>query len=209
MIDYQKKIIIEILKNLLLKVINNEEIDEYSENILDYLDNLIIHKSSISTIDKSKNDPIIGFNVDDIYYCIDKDKKTWKICDINFVQLIKFRNNIRYKKSNKDYKKNKIYGILSKNNKGIAQFKIFDGTKATGALTLDLKKSERSAITGRVCMTISKEDQNLLINKLGIIVSNSNEDKSTRRNKLCNMFELYLRYNELINYNKKSWFIIE
>lgn len=201
------KAVVEMLKKLLLKVINNEEIDEYSENILDYLDKSIIHKSSVSTVNKSKNDPIIGFNVGNIYYCIEKD--TWKRCDTTFIQLIQFRNNIRYKKSKKDYKKNKIYGFLAKNSKGMTQFKIFDGTKASGALTLDLKKSGRSAITGRVCMTISKDEQTLLIDKLGMIVSSNNDEKDTGRKKLCKMFELYLRYYQLINYDKKDWFIIE
>lgn len=201
------KAIIEILKKLLLKVINNEEIDEYSENILDYLDKSIIHKSSVSKVNKSKDDPIIGFNVENIYFCIDKD--TWKRCDATFIQLIQFRNNIRYKKIETDYKKNKIYGFLAKNSKGITQFKIFDSTKASGALTLDLKKSGRSAITGRVCMTISKDEQALLIDKLGMVVSSQNNDKDTGRKRLCNMFELYLRYYQLINYDKKSWFVTE
>lgn len=202
------KAVIELLKNLLLKMIKKEDFDEYSENILDYLDKSIIHKSSIKTVDKSKDDPIIGFRVDDLYFCIEKD--TWKRCDTTIIQLIQFRDNIRYKKSKKEYQKNKIYGFLSKNSKGITQFKIFDGTKATGALTLDLKKSGRSAITGRVCMTISKDEQNQLINKLGMIVSSSNNsEKDTGRKTLCNMFELYLRYNELIKYDKKSWFVLE
>lgn len=200
------KAVIEMLKKILTNVINKKEIDEYSENILDYLDESIIHKSSISSVAKNKDDPIIGFRVDNIYYCFEKN--TWKRCDNNVIQLIQFRDNIKYKKTKEDYKKNKIYGLLSKNNKGKSQFKIFDGTKASGALTLDLKKSGRSAITGRVCMTISKEDQNTLIDKLGIIISSDSEDdEKIGRKKMCNIIELYLRYNDMINYDKKKWFI--
>lgn len=199
------KAVIEVLKKLVLRVVNNGEIDEYSENILDYLDKAIIHKSSIKTIDKSKDDPIIGFRFNDVYFCL--EDKEWKRCDASLIQLIQFRDNIRYKKTKKHFKTNKIYGFLSKNSKGITQFKIFDGTKATGALTLDLKKSARSAITGRVCMTISKEEQTQLINKLGMAVSI--DEKDMGRKKLCNIFELYLRYNQLINYDKKSWFVSE
>lgn len=196
------KVVVELLKKITVKMMNHEELSEYIDNILDYLDENILHQSSIKPVEKSKEDKVIGFKWNDQYFC--HNKKDWKMCDNNIVQLIQFRENIRYKETKANYKLNKIYGFLEKNSKGTVQLKIFDETKASGALTLELKKSGRSAIKGRACTTISKEDQYHLINKLGIAIT----DFDKNRKMICNVIELYLRYNELIHFDGKSWFRI-
>ena len=192
---------IVLLKRLLSKVIKGEETNEYMDNMIDYFDQNILREDDIKQGgNKSK---IIGFRIDDNYYCYDSVNNSWKQCDNNVIQLIQFRQKIRYKKGDKEMKMNKIYGFLDSNSKGVVQFKLFDETKATGALTLDFKKSERSSIKGRACGTESTHNLAKTIDKLGMVMTNS----AKNRTGICYGIELFLRYYDMIKFDNKRWFI--
>ena len=102
--------------------------------------------------------------------------------------------NIYKKKLDKKSKiNNVVVGYLADNNK----LKIVDNRKYTEALTLGKKRSKRSLITGRICLTFT-------INTLLSIAKTLNVKDISIKNRdvLCFYIEILLRYNNMISSNK-------
>jgi hypothetical protein len=182
------------LKLIIKNVIENKVEDtEYMSSILDYIDRYIIRQGDIKKSSKNP-DKIIGFMIENKYLCYEKD---WKNCNVDVIQLIKFRK----KKDVKKYNFSQIYGFVEKSNKNIFQFKIINKNKEKSALTLDYKSSKRSKIKGRACYTEKIEDQITLANDLNINIGDV-----INKTRLCNIIELFLRHNNMILFNGEKWF---
>jgi hypothetical protein len=95
---------------------------------------------------------------------------------------------------------NIIYGFMTLKD-GPYVFKIYDGTRDTGAVTLNMKKSKRSEMKGKECDFHSIIELNDIAKKLNIKIS------GTHKKKICLLFEYKLREYDYNNIDGKRWFL--
>ena len=214
------------IKNLLVKFYQNDSDNEYIQHIINYYKNNNTLLNYFQDIDYNKskinNNYFIGYYSYETYYVLTNINKKEKFNSFNF-KKIKFekaneevKNNILsmrkifYKKNNIKYTNfNVIYGICiseTSKNKKERNFKIVDKTKEEKIITQKLEASKRAKYTGRTCSFYKKDELLPLREKLNLYSLKNNKVK---REFLCNNIEIYLRYNQLIKKDDKTWFIFE
>ena len=98
-----------------------------------------------------------------------------------------------------------ISGVLLRNNKK-GSFKFYDNSKSKNNLTISKKKSKRSIMKGRVCITYDIYLLKDIYTTLNRNIFKLNETK-IKKNIYCFMIEFIIRYNQLTNYKNKTWFV--
>ncbi len=214
------KKLIEFIKILMTKYINDPDENIYIKDIITYLnkrDKLINYYSDIQ-FEKTKinNEIYVGFIIDNQYYILQSVEKTKDIKqikkDIKFVECtkdivlkIKAYRNITKKQNiqlSKDINFNIIYGTIEYTPKD-KKFKIIDKSVENSVLTKEKKKSIRSIITGRTCSTYQSSKLMELRDLIGLPKS----DSKKKIEYICQEIEIFLRFNQIIGKNNKIWFI--
>jgi len=96
-----------------------------------------------------------------------------------------------------------IYGYMENSQKDIEKlFKIVDKSKDKGAITIEMKKSKRSEITGRICSTFYLGQLNDLFKELKVHV----ENLKIKKEMYCFLLEWILRNYQKERKNGKLWF---
>ena len=177
--------------------------------LINYYSDILYDKSKI------KDNYFVGFIYNNKYYIIDsvdrtKDIKSIKLSKLNFIECskevimqIKFHRDTHKNKKNVGKEYNIIYALLEYDKKkNIKIFKIVDKSLEEDVLTKDKKKSKRAIITGRTCSTFQFDKLIELREKIGMY-------KITGKRKIdfiCEDLEIYFRYKDLTNTDKKIWF---
>ena len=175
----------------------------YQIELIKYFDPILIYQyRDVETGKEKDNDVLVGFKMSK-YYCYNSSSKMVSECSSELRDKIKLNQKIKNikEKSKKLVPFNDIYGFMEKWKNGDFIFKIYDGTKASGAKTVDLKVSKRSEIKGKKCLNFSSEELKDLTKKIGI-----KEDIKQIKSR-CRNIEFMLRKYNLENYNGKKWFV--
>jgi superfamily II DNA or RNA helicase len=135
-------------------------------------------------------------------FCYNTDTKLVGECRSDIRDKIKLNMKIKMSKEIKNSVKNFniIYGFMTLKD-GPYVFKIYDGTRDTGAVTLDMKKSKRSEMKGKECDFHSIIELNDISKKLNIKIS------GTHKKKICLLFEYKLREYDYNKIDGKRWFL--
>ena len=204
-LDYKEKT--NILKIVLSNYYDTKgKMDNvYYSDILKYMDSYLIFKERDLEYGKERNnkkDKIIGYTINGKYFCYNFDTRLFSECSTDIKDKIKLSRKIRATKESKLDSKafNNIYGFMEKWKNGKFVFKIFDGTKETGALTLNKSRSKRSEIKGKKCETFSSSELNDISKKLHIDI------KAKQIKLICRNIEYSLRLYNLQNKNNLRWF---
>ena len=171
-----------------------------------YFSENLIYKNRDVNYGKSNsnsNGEIVGFTIDNEYYCYNKDSKIFSNCLKDFEEKIKLNMQLRTASKKANYNFNDIVGYMEDYKSKEIIFKILDLTKNTGTLTMNLKKSRRSEIKGRRCNTFKINDLKKIYEKLEISFS----EKSIKE--LCQFLEFKLRLFDKEKKDGKKWFINE
>ena len=178
--------------------------DPYMLDIIEYFNNNLIYKNRDIYYNKKFNskDKIIGFTIDKKYYCYSSDTHMISECSTDIKDKINISKKMKElsNKNSKKIKYNKIYGFMEKWKNENYIFKIYDGTRETGALTLEMKKSKRSEIKGKRCETFKSKELQTIIKNLNIKINSKNIKN------ICRDIEYILRKLEIDKYDNKKWF---
>lgn len=166
------KNISKILKNILKKLLfKNDNISDIDNLILKRCDRYLLYYNKHIKLDKSKPpDKIIGYRIENKYYCINYDNKNIKECTNDIIDNIKFNEKLLESKYNKIIL-NSIYGTTIM-NKGNYILKIVDKTKEKNATTMGKTKSQRVIVKGRACDNYNIKELKMLTDKLNINTPN-------------------------------------
>ena len=193
-----------LLKNLIKDYYktNGKLSNPYYSKFIEYFDKILLYKNrDLLKKNNSKNDKIFGFNIDNKFYCVNEANGSISECSTDMKDKLKTIKKLKEinKKKIKDLPYNNIYGFMEKKNDKFI-FKVYDNSKETGALTLEMKRSKRSVIKGKKCSTFKSPELLEIIKKLNI---NINE---TSIKKMCINIEYQLRRLNLDNHKNKKWF---
>ena len=198
---------VSLLKNLVQIYYDTQKKMEhiYQIELLRYFNKILVYQ--YRDVDYGKeigdhDDKIIGFKISSKVYCYNKESKLVSECNTELRDKIKLNQKIKnIKEKVKIFQLNKIYGFMEKWKNGDYIFKIYDETKGTGAMTLDLKRSKRSEIKGKKCNNFNNNELKEINNKLNI------KDSSKQIKIKCRNIEFMLRKYNLENYENRRWFI--
>jgi hypothetical protein len=134
-------------------------------------------------------------------YCLDKETGLITDCDAKKAESIRLNIRVRLSKMVKNSFKNQniIRGFMEW-KEGPYVFKIFDGTRDTGAQTKEMRKSKRSEVKGKECSYHNMFELEEVSKKLGVKLN----DKQKRN--ICIMIEYQLRENDMTKKDGKRWF---
>jgi len=164
-----------------------------------------------------ENDKLIGYfyvfsnarDEDDVgaksnikIFCYNSETKLITECPSETRDRIKFNMRIKMAKEAKTKVKNFniIYGYMSLKD-GPYVFKIFNGTKDTGAVTLEMKKSKRSEVKGKQCSHHNLQELEEVARDLKVKIVDS------QKKNICILLEYKLREYDLELLNGKRWFL--
>jgi hypothetical protein len=164
----------------------------------------IIH-FSIFFIEKKER--FIGFYnpYENVAYEWNKDTKRWKQLTREIIQDCQINYEKKMKQFMDTYKDMSIiYGFMEDSPKLKERvFKILDKSKEKGAITLSMKRSKRSEVTGRICSTYYIGQLLELFQMLHI----SYHAIKIKKEEHCYLLEWYLREYEKVRRDGKCWFI--
>jgi len=206
--------------SLLKKVIYNyqETNGKFNHPILSllfqYFQDLFLYKyKDLEPLKKSNNkkDKLIGFYyiITDEgkkpylkTYCYNYETKLISECQSELRERIKTQLKIKFKKelSSQKYSLHKIYGFMIRKN-GSYVFKIYDGTKEKGELTLTMEKSKRSEIRGKQCSHHNIDELKNIVKKLNM------ENGKISKKTVCFKIEFLLRKNNYYKKENEIWFL--
>ena len=191
----------------------------YLVQLLRYFEPLLLYKYRDLDVGKSDkaNDKLIGYYMvfSDLknnggkasvkIYCYNGETRLISECSTEIRDKIKLNMKIKLAKEARNTVRNFniIYGFMELKG-GPYVFKIFDGTRDTGAVTLEMKKSKRSEVKGKECTHHSLRELENVSKKLDISVKNKNEKAKMG---YCVMLEYDLRKYDLERKDGKRWFI--
>ena len=135
-------------------------------------------------------------------FCYNEDTKLVGECGSEIRDRLKLNMKIKASKQAKNASRNYniIYGFMVLKD-GPYVFKVYDGTRDTGAVTLNMKKSKRSEMKGKECDFHSVVELNEMSKKTGIEIA------GTQKKKICVIFEYKLREYDYDKHQGKRWFL--
>jgi hypothetical protein len=135
-------------------------------------------------------------------FCYNEDTKLVGECGSEIRDRLKLNMKIKASKQAKNASRNFniIYGFMVLKD-GPYVFKVYDGTRDTGAVTLNMKKSKRSEMKGKECDFHSVVELNEMSKKTGIEIA------GTQKKKICVVFEYKLREYDYDRHQGKRWFL--
>ena len=136
-------------------------------------------------------------------FCYNKDTKLITECSTDIRERIKTNIQIKLSKEarNRVRNFNIIYGFMTM-KKGPYVFKIYDGTRETGAVTLNQRKSKRAEVKGKECGHHNSQELDNLIQKLRLKVAG----KQSKIN-ICFNLEFVLRKYDIEKFEGRRWFL--
>lgn len=138
-------------------------------------------------------------------YCYNVDTRMITECATDIRERVKLNLKIKLTKEarNRVRNFNVIYGFMIFKG-GPYVFKVYDGTRDTGAVTLEMKKSKRSEVKGKECKHHSIGELDDVAKKIKMNVKkNIKSSKGT----FCVLMEYELRKYDLERYEGKRWFL--
>jgi len=135
-------------------------------------------------------------------FCYNNETKLVTECSTDIRDRIKLNMKIKLAKEARNSKTpfNIIYGFMALKG-GPYVFKIFDGTRDTGAVTLEMKKSKRSEVKGKECSHHNIIELEEVSKKLKI------KTKDSQKKNFCVLLEYKLREYESERLEGKRWFM--
>lgn len=179
---------IKNIKNLMYRLFSSNELTKIDKYVMDYIDKYLL----------KHNNKVYGYQWDNEAFCW-KDNQ-FKKCDINIQRKIETEKKLKKVKKAEDVKYADIYGMIDYGNRNDIKFYIVNKKLYHYTLTLASRKSKRSEITGRECVTF----------KYDILEQISNDIKMNKKSKIkkgqyCIALEFFLRYKQLND--DKVWFV--
>lgn len=186
------KMICQILKNILKKYLfKNISINDIEKLFLKRCDKYLLYYNKHIKLDKFKPpDKIIGYKIDNKYFCINYETKNIRECSNDVIDIIKFNEKLLKTKDTK-ISLNNIYGTTSL-SKGNYILKIVDKTKEKDATTLGKTKSQRALVKGRACDNYNIKELKELTEKLKIKVP----DNKIKKPLYCLYLSLFFLNNK-------------
>ena len=208
-----------IIKKIILDCINTKGkmSNPYFVLLFRYFQPLFLYKYRDLDIGKANkdDDKLIGFyyifsemkndNKNIIkFFCYNNDTKMIMECSTDIRDRVKLNMKIKLAKEarNRIMNFNIIYGFMTL-KEGPYVFKIFDGTRDTGAVTLEMKKSKRAEVKGKECSHHNIGDLEEVLEKLNIKM---NETIKKSKLGICILLEYELRKYDIERLNGKRWF---
>jgi len=188
----------------------------YMTLLLKYFEPLFLYRYRDLEIGRGdkENDKIIGFyyvfpnlkeentKVNVKIFCWNSETRLVSECSTEIRDRIKLNMKVKMAKEAKNSQKNFniIYGYMALKS-GPYVFKIFNGTRDTGAITLEMKKSKRSEVKGKECSHHSMGELEDVSKKLGIKLNDR------QKKNICVLLDYYLREYDATKKEGKRWFL--
>lgn len=193
-----------LLDNLITdREINKIKNIKYKKLLLNYYDNIFIKQYRDIDYNKNKisnNNKIIGFRIGNNYYCYNNNME-YKKCSSDIMKEIEMVQKLRGKLNSEDKKYAKIIGKVNITSNNVVKFYIIDNSQDVKIMTEWKEKSKRSKVKGRVCNTYKTQELKKIYNILGL------KNIYEKKNEICVIIELYLRYLNYIKKDDKIWFL--
>jgi len=138
-------------------------------------------------------------------YCYNSETRMITECATDVKERVRLNLKIKLSKEarNRVRNFNVIYGFMVLKG-GPYVFKVYDGTRDTGAVTLEMKRSKRSEVKGKECKHHSIGEMEDIAKNIRMPIKGKEKGS---KDLFCVMLEYELRKYDMEKHEGKRWFL--